>query len=296
MTDQEPGRTTVGRTAVGRTAAGRHTPRDGGVTPGRSGAHPALEVTGLTRHFGSLKAVHEVSFAVRSGSRHALIGPNGAGKSTLFALIAGALPATSGSVALHGTDVTALAEHTRAHRGLVRTFQHSSLFLAASARENVVLAVQRRHGVQATPWRAVSRRRALLEEADAVLGQLHLLDRAMAPAGALSHGERRQLEVAVALATEPSVLLLDEPAAGMSPADTRAFQEIVLGLPPEVTVLLVEHDLDLVFGLADQVTVLHLGEHLMTGDPTEVRASEAVQAAYLGVEDTSDLFVEETDD
>ncbi|MCK0111590.1 ABC transporter ATP-binding protein [Ornithinimicrobium sp. F0845] len=266
------------------------------VVPGGRGSAdgvPALGVEGLSRHFGSLRAVQEVTFEVRAGSRHAVIGPNGAGKSTLFALIAGALPATSGRVRLHGDDVTSMAEYARANRGLVRTFQHSSLFLSATARENVLLAVQRRHGVQASPWRSVTRRRALLEEADEVLAQLGLLDRAGAAAGALSHGERRQLEVAVALATAPSVLLLDEPAAGMSPADTQAFQQIVLGLPQEVTVLLVEHDLDLVFGLADTVTVLHLGEHLITGDPEQVRASEAVQSAYLGAEDTSDLFLEE---
>src|SRR5699024_6952015 len=131
----------------------------------------------------------QVSFEVRAGSRHAVIGPNGAGKSTLFALIAGALPATAGRVVLHGAEVTSLPEHARAHRGLVRTFQHSSLFLSATARENVLLAVQRRHGVQGRPWRAVSRRRALLEEAEEVLGQLRLLDRAGATAGALSHGE-----------------------------------------------------------------------------------------------------------
>lgn len=254
---------------------------------------PALSVEGLSRHFGSLKAVQDVSFEVRAGTRHALIGPNGAGKSTLFALIAGAMPATAGTVRLHGQDITSLSEHARATRGLVRTFQHSSLFLSATARENVLLAVQRRQGVQARPWGAITRRRDLLEEAEAVLEQFHLLDRAGAVAGALSHGERRQLEVAVALATSPSVLLLDEPAAGMSPADTHAFQEVVLELPREVTVLLVEHDLDLVFGLAEQVSVLHLGEHLITGDPVQVRASDAVQKAYLGAEDTSDLFVEE---
>lgn len=256
-------------------------------------AQPALRVEGLSRHFGSLKAVEDVSFEVSPGSKHAVIGPNGAGKSTLFALIAGALPVTAGQVWLHGDDVTALTEHARARRGLVRTFQHSSLFLTASARENVLLALQRRHGVQGHPWKAVTRRRGLIDEADEILRQLFLHDRAGQSAGALSHGERRQLEVAVALATSPSVLLLDEPAAGMSPADTLAFQDIVLGLPSEITVLLVEHDLDLVFGVADQVTVMQLGQHLLTGPPDEVRASEAVQQAYLGAEDTSELFIEE---
>ncbi|WP_202619297.1 ABC transporter ATP-binding protein [Ornithinimicrobium cavernae] len=257
------------------------------------GPVPALRVEGLSRHFGSLKAVEDVSFKVRPGSRHAVIGPNGAGKSTLFALTAGALRATAGRVWLHGDDVTSLTEHARARRGLVRTFQHSSLFLRATARENVLLAVQRRHGVQAQPWRAVTRRSALVREADEVLDRLLLSHRSGQLAGALSHGERRQLEVAVALAAAPSVLLLDEPAAGMSPADTHAFQEIVLGLPPELTVLLVEHDLDLVFGVADHVTVLHLGRHLLTGLPAEVRASDEVQHAYLGAEDTSALFFEE---
>ena len=261
-------------------------------TPARPGV-PALRVQGLGKDFGSLSAVKDVSFDVAPGARHAVIGPNGAGKSTLFAPIAGALPATDGTVALHGDDVTPLSEHARARRGRGRTFQHSSLFLSATARENLLLAGQRRHGVQGQPWRAVTRRRALLAEADEVLERLHLQDRSGATAGSLSHGERRQLEVAVALATEPSVLLLDEPAAGMSPADTMAFQELVLGLPADVTVLLVEHDLDLVFGVADRVTVLHLGEHLLTGDPDEVRASDAVQQAYLGAEDTSELFIEE---
>lgn len=254
---------------------------------------PAVRVAGLGRSFGSLRAVSDVTFDVAPGARHAVIGPNGAGKSTLFALISGALPATAGTVSLHGQDVTTLKEHVRAHRGLVRTFQHSSLFLSATARENVLLSIQRRHGLHALPFLPRSRRRALLWEADDILERLLLSQRSDAPAGALSHGERRQLEVAVALATAPSVLLLDEPAAGMSPADTRAFQDIVLALPPELTVLLVEHDLDLVFGVADRVTVLHLGEHLITGDPAQVRASDAVQQAYLGAEDTSELFVED---
>lgn len=262
------------------------------MTHDQSGITPALRLQGLGKDFGSLSAVRDVSVDVAPGARHAVIGPNGAGKSTLFALVAGALPATAGTVQLHGQEVTGLSEHARARRGLVRTFQHSSLFLSATARENVLLAVQRRHGVQAQPWRALNRRRGLLAEADEVLERLSLQDRAGATAGSLSHGERRQLEVAVALATQPSVLLLDEPAAGMSPADTQAFQGIVLGLPREITVLLVEHDLDLVFGVADRVTVLHLGEHLLTGDPDEVRASEAVQKAYLGAEDTSELFLE----
>lgn len=254
---------------------------------------PALELDGLSRHFGSLRAVDGVSLAVAPGSRHAVIGPNGAGKSTLFALVSGTLHATSGRVVLHGDDVTAMPEHRRAKAGLVRTFQHSSLFLRATALENVVLAVQRHQGVQWSPLRSVRGRITVLDRAHELLGAIGLADRTDAPAGSLSHGERRQLEVALALGAEPSVLLLDEPAAGMSAAETATLKQLVLDLPREITVMLVEHDLDLVFGLAERVTVLHLGQHLMTGTPAEVRASEEVQRAYLGAEDTSELFPEE---
>jgi len=253
----------------------------------------AIELDGLTRHFGSLRAVDGVSLAVQQGSRHAVIGPNGAGKSTLFAMIAGTLPATAGRVALHGEDVTAMPEHRRAMQGLVRTFQHSSLFLRCTALENVALAVQRQQGTQWSMVRPLRRRRAVLERSHDLLEGIGLADRSEALAGALSHGERRQLEVAVALGTDPSVLLLDEPAAGMSAAETARFKQMVLELPREITVMLVEHDLDLVFGLAEQVTVMHLGQHLLTGTPSEVRASEDVQQAYLGAEDTSDLFPQE---
>jgi branched-chain amino acid transport system ATP-binding protein len=179
------------------------------------------------------------------------------------------------------------------YRGLVRTFQHSSLFLRGTVLENILLAAQRRTGQSWSMFRPVSRRAALLEEAHGLLRQVGLDDRHGAPAGSLSHGERRQLEVAVALACHPSVVMLDEPAAGMSPAETQRLTELVTALPRDVTVLLVEHDLDLVFGLADRVSVLHLGRHLMTGEPAEVRASDEVQEAYLGNADTSDLFPED---
>jgi branched-chain amino acid transport system ATP-binding protein len=255
---------------------------------------PALELDGVTKHYGSLRAVEDVSLSVQPGSRHAVIGPNGAGKSTLFALLAGTLPATAGRVVLHGQDVTGMPEHARATHGLVRTFQHSSLFLKSTALENVALAVQRQQGAQWSMLRPIRGRTAILDQSHQLLTSIGLQDRSGALAGSLSHGERRQLEVAVALGTEPSVLLLDEPAAGMSAAETARFKQMVLDLPREITVMLVEHDLDLVFGLAETVTVMHLGQHLMTGSPAEVRASEEVQRAYLGAEDTSDLFPQET--
>lgn len=249
-----------------------------------------LQLRGLSRSFGTLKAVSDVSLTVEAGSRHALIGPNGAGKSTLFGLVAGTFPATSGSVVFEGTDVSRLPEHRRVGKGIAKTFQHSSLFLTATLLENVLLARQRTAGRSHRFLRGATSDAGLVDRAQAHLTEVGLADRAGARAGALSHGERRQLEVAVALATDPRLLLLDEPAAGMSPAETAALTELVVSLPRTVTIMLIEHDLDVVFGLADTVTVLHLGEHLMTGTPHDVRASEAVQTAYLGAADTSELF------
>ncbi len=253
---------------------------------------PALEVRAVSQHFGQLKAVDEVTLSVAPGSRHAVIGPNGAGKSTLFALIAGTLRATTGHVLLDGEDVTSVSEHRRVRRGIVRTFQHSSLFLSQTVLDNVLLAAQRRAGASWSMLRPSRKRRDLVGEGQALLEQVGLGERHRARAGALSHGERRQLEVAVALGCRPRVLMLDEPAAGMSPAETARFSRLVTDLPSDVTVLLVEHDLDVVFGLADTVSVLHLGRHLLTGTPTEVKASEEVQQAYLGAADTSELFRE----
>ncbi|MGH3360051.1 MAG: ABC transporter ATP-binding protein [Nocardioidaceae bacterium] len=250
----------------------------------------ALEVRSVSRHFGALKAVDDVSFGVRSGSRHAVIGPNGAGKSTLFALIAGTRAATRGRVLLQGRDITDVAEHRRVALGVVRTFQHSSLFLGCTVLENVLLAAQRRHGASWSTLRPLRRHRELQRTAHALLERVGLTDRHTSVAGSLSHGERRQLEIAVALGCEPQILLLDEPAAGLSPAETERFTRLVTELPADVTVLLVEHDLDVVFGLADTVTVLHLGRHLLTGTPAEARASADVQAAYLGAVDSTELF------
>ncbi|MFB7176616.1 ABC transporter ATP-binding protein [Streptomyces sp. NPDC056257] len=231
-----------------------------------------LELRGVSKHFGSFRAVDDVGFTVRAGARHAVIGPNGAGKSTLFGLVSGTLAATTGSLLLDGRDVTRLPVHRRVGLGIAATFQHSSLFLPETVLENVLLAALRRAGTRAA---ATARARTLLE-------RVGLPTRHDVPAAELSHGERRQLEVAVALATEPRLLLLDEPAAGMSPAETERLTRLIAALPDDVTVLLVEHDLDMVFELADTVTVMHLGNHLTTGTPDEVRASAEVQSAYLG--------------
>jgi branched-chain amino acid transport system ATP-binding protein len=242
-----------------------------------------LELDDVSRAFGTLRAVDGVTFAVAEGSRHALIGPNGAGKSTLFNVVGGALRPTSGRVLFAGRDVTALPEWRRARLGLSRTFQHSSVLLHCTAAENVLIGVQREAGLGGRLLPAPKRRRALLDRCAALLDTVGLDGRSGVPAGALSHGERRQLELAMALGTRPRLLLLDEPAAGMSPAETARLTTLLRELPAEVTVLLIEHDLDVVFGLADTVTVLHLGRHLATGTPERVRADPSVQSAYLGV-------------
>jgi branched-chain amino acid transport system ATP-binding protein len=254
------------------------------------GVTTALELRGLSRSFGTLKAVSDVSLTVAAGSRHAVIGPNGAGKTTLFGLIAGTLQPTSGTILFEDTDVTRLPEHRRVRQGIAKTFQHSSLFLSATVLDNVLLAVQRTAGRSGRFLRSSRADAGVVERARDRLAGVGLADRSDAPAGTLSHGERRQLEVAVALATEPRLLLLDEPAAGMSAAETAALTTLVAELPRTVTIMLIEHDLDVVFGVADTVTVLHLGGHLMTGTPEEVRASDEVQTAYLGAADTSELF------
>ncbi|MDQ3476241.1 MAG: ABC transporter ATP-binding protein [Actinomycetota bacterium] len=247
-----------------------------------------LELRGVGRSFGALKAVDGVDLDVSSGARHALIGPNGAGKSTLFRLISGEMAVTSGTVTLSGDEVTKLSQVRRARRGLAQTMQHSSLFLTQTAAQNVALAAQRHRGT--ATWLLPRRQRNVDARVGELLQAVGLSERADVVVSALSHGERRQLEIAVALACEPRLLLMDEPAAGMSPAESGRLTELVLALPREITVVIVEHDLDVVFALAERVTVLHLGQVLLTGTPDEVRGSAAVQEAYLGSSNRGELF------
>jgi branched-chain amino acid transport system ATP-binding protein len=247
-----------------------------------------LELRGVGRSFGALKAVDAVDLDVASGARHALIGPNGAGKSTLFRLISGEMPVSTGSVTLSGNDVTKLSQVRRARRGLAQTMQHSSLFLTQTAAQNVGLAAQRHRGTAA--WLLPRRQRQVDARARELLDAVGLSERSDVVVSSLSHGERRQLEIAVALACEPRLLLMDEPAAGMSPTESGRLTELVQALPREITVVIVEHDLDVVFALAERVTVLHLGRVLLTGSPDEVRGSTAVQEAYLGSSTRGELF------
>ena len=252
-----------------------------------------LQLRQISKSFGSVTAVDRVDLQVEAGARHALIGPNGAGKTTLFRLIAGALPASGGRLFLDGVDVTGTSEDHRVRLGMARTFQHSTLVLGRSALDNVLLAVHRSTGIgsRMVPVFRREHRRRLHARCLELLDMVGLADRWAVPAGVLSHGERRQLEVATALGTRPRLLLLDEPAAGTSPAETARLTTLLRSLPTSITVLFVEHDLDLVFTVADTVTVLHLGQHLVTGSPEEIRADPRVQQVYLGgATDSADLF------
>ena len=236
----------------------------------------------MSKIFGGLHAVDGVELAVRPGERRALIGPNGAGKTTLFNLISGALPPTSGSIVFFGRDVTRMAQHRRAALGLSRTFQISNLFPTLTVLENCLLAVQ-----ALTPARLAMHRRlagytALHEGARASLAAVGLTDRADAIVKNLSHGEHRQLEIALALAGRPRVLLLDEPTAGLSPAESRLMAELLAKLDPAMTVLIIEHDMDIALELAQRVTVLHYGKVIADGTRDAIRVDPLVREIYLG--------------
>ena len=245
---------------------------------------PLLETRGLGRSFGALRAVADVSLAVQPGELRAVIGPNGAGKTTLFHLISGLVTPTSGRVLFRGEDVTELASPARCRRGISRTFQITSIFPELSVLENVRVAVQLKTGdnFRLLGGRAVleaSERRA--RESLAALG---LLDRAGEPASTLPHGDQRLLEIAMAVAQEPALLLLDEPTQGLSPEDTTATVAVIrhIARARKLTIVLVEHDMDVVFDLADRISVLHFGQLIADGTSEEIRANADVQKAYLG--------------
>jgi branched-chain amino acid transport system ATP-binding protein len=245
---------------------------------------PVLETRGLGRAFGALQAVADVSLAVPPGELRAVIGPNGAGKTTLFHLISGLLHPTAGDVIFRGDNVTALPSPARCRRGISRTFQITSVFPELTVLENVRIAVQLKHGGNFR----LAGGRALLDaterRASASLEFLGLLDRAGEPAATLPHGDQRLLEIAMALSQEPELLLLDEPTQGLSPEDTDAAVAVIRKIARDraLTIILVEHDMDVVFGLADRISVLHFGRLIAEGTPDEIRANAEVQQAYLG--------------
>jgi branched-chain amino acid transport system ATP-binding protein len=242
----------------------------------------ALELQGISKAFGGLHAVENVALAVRPGERRALIGPNGAGKTTLFNLISGELPVTTGTIRLFGRDVTRVPPHRRAALGLARTFQISNPFPMLTVLENALLAVQALTSARLAMHRPLAGYAGLHERAHALLAAVALGDRATATVSRLSHGERRQLEIALALAGRPRVLLLDEPTAGLSPGESRLMADLVKALDPSVTVLIIEHDMDIALEIARQVTVLHYGRVVADGSRDEIRANPLVREIYLG--------------
>lgn len=243
---------------------------------------PVLEVTELKVSFGGVTAVDAVSFAVDQGARVGVIGPNGAGKTTLFNLISGWVRPQDGRVRLQGQDVTRLSPDALVRRGLTRTFQRTQMCHSLSVQENVELALLGRSGLSARPWRPVRRHADVVDGARRLLTSLGLGGVGPAPSAMLSYGVLRQAEVAVALATEPSVLLLDEPTSGLSPAETAEMLAFLARLPEATTVLIIEHDMDILFGLAQRVLVMEQGRLLIDGTPDEVRSDERVREAYMG--------------
>ncbi len=245
-------------------------------------ASALLEVRDLCKAFGALRATDHVELEVNEGETHAVIGPNGAGKTTLISQLAGNLRPDAGRVLFAGEDVTPLAAPTRSRKGFARSFQITSIYREFTALDNVALAVQAHAGHSFRFWRAARDERALREPARAVLEEVGLGARADVPAASLAHGEQRQLEVAMALATRPRLLLLDEPVAGMGAEESQRMVQFLATLKGRVTMILVEHDMDAVFTLADRVSVLVYGRIIASGAPAEIRANAEVRAAYLG--------------
>jgi branched-chain amino acid transport system ATP-binding protein len=241
-----------------------------------------LQVQGLVKRFGGLLATDQLDLSVRAGEVHALIGPNGAGKTTLIQQLSGALASDAGRVLFDGADITRLAMHQRVRRGLARSYQITSIFPRLPVLDNVALALQAREGSSFRFWRAARNERERYEQAAAVLARVGLGARLDWLAGALSHGEQRQLEVGIALATAPKLLLLDEPMAGMGQQESERMVALLHSLRGDTTLLLVEHDMDAVFRLADTISVLVAGRVIASGTPDTIRGNAEVRRAYLG--------------
>jgi branched-chain amino acid transport system ATP-binding protein len=248
---------------------------------------PLLAAHELRKRFGGVVATDGVSLTVEPGEIHALIGPNGAGKTTLIAQLSGVLAPDSGRIEFAGRDVTFTVQSERVHAGLARSYQITTIFGRFDVLDNLALAVQARSGSSMSFWRPVGRETALFDEARALAGRIGLAGRVSVPAAHLAHGEQRTLEVGLALATRPRLLLLDEPMAGMGPEESARMLALIQGLrgsDPALAVLLIEHDMDAVFRLADRVSVLLSGRIVASGTPAEIRADVEVRRAYLGEE------------
>ena len=244
-------------------------------------AQPLLKVDGLRKHFGGVRATDDVNLDVITGETHAIIGPNGAGKTTLIAQLSGLLTPDAGRVIFDGHDITRLPAYQRAHVGIARSFQITSVFMDMSVLDNVSLGVQAHRGHSFRLWAPARLETDLRKQALAHLETVGLADRADWSASALSHGERRQLEMAMALAGEPKLMLLDEPMAGMGADESSRMVDTLKALGRQ-TILLIEHDMDAVFALADRISVLVSGQLIATGTPDEIRSNDEVRRAYLG--------------
>jgi branched-chain amino acid transport system ATP-binding protein len=248
----------------------------------RESSEPVLELKGLSKSFGGLHAVRGVTLKIMPGDRKAIIGPNGAGKTTLFNVITGIHPATAGQVLLFGQDVTTWPSHQRTALGMARTFQVTSLFPKLTVLDNVLLAIKGLRPSKFVMWRLMSSYREVYDKAHGLLERAQFLDRKDVQVRNLSHGEQRQLEIVLGLASDPKILLLDEPAAGLSSGESTEMAEFLGRLDPGLAILLIEHDMDVVFDVADHISVLHFGEVLETGPTEQIRSSKKVQEIYLG--------------
>ena len=255
------------------------------MTTASSGAPdraPVLELRALSKSFGGLVAVENVTLQVYPGDRKAIIGPNGAGKTTLFNLVSGVLPCSAGQVLLFGRDVTRWPSHRRAALGMARTFQITSLFPKLTVLDNVLLAIGGLRRTKFVMWRSLASYRELQEKARRLLEGAGYWDRRDAEVRNLSHGEQRQIEIVLGLAGDPKVLLLDEPAAGLASGESREMAEFLKRLDPQLAIVLIEHDMDVVFDVVDHISVLHFGRVVEEGPAEQIRASEKVQEIYLG--------------
>ncbi len=241
-----------------------------------------LRLEGISKRFGGVVATDRVTLEVARGEIHALIGPNGAGKTTLIGQIAGSLASDAGEIHFLGKNLTALKQHQRVRTGLARSYQITSIFSRLSVLDNLALAVQARSGSSFSFWRPVSAEKGIFEEAKAIVEEIGLLQKANSIAGTLAHGEQRALEVGLAMATQPQLVLLDEPMAGMGPEESQRVIALIESIRSRVTVLLVEHDMDAVFRLADRISVLVSGRLIATGTPKAIKSNAQVREAYLG--------------
>jgi branched-chain amino acid transport system ATP-binding protein len=242
-----------------------------------------LQTESLTKSFGALTAVNAVSLRIEVGTLHSIIGPNGAGKTTLFNLLTGTFPPSSGRIVFDGNDITGTPAHRIAHRGLARSFQRTNVFPAFSLLDNVWLAAFAcSKSWRGLVWRRTDRYADIMEKSRMALADVGLLEKAQQPAREISHGEQRQLELAIALAAAPRVLLLDEPAAGLSPEETRRMVALVRALKGRYTIVLIEHKMDIIMNVSDRISVMHFGSLIAEGTPQEIQRNPDVRRAYLG--------------